>query len=465
MKQKQKKLNNEITEIGITKDSLTGRGGLALILRYLKNIGIIPIISKIFAEIRKSRKGRDIEAIISQLICYFIDGSKQTMTRFDELAESDGYSKTIETAKEDMCSSHIIKRFFKSSKEMMFKRLQNLLLELFIWRLKIEKPKIIILGIDTMVLDNDDAKKREGVSFTYKKVNGYHPLHIYWKGYVVNMAFHEGSEAPNHGNDLFETIEATVKIIRKKYNRKVKIIVVSDSGFFGEQYFNFMDKLKVYFICGGMIIDQIKLNLMLRLQKEWRQFEVDPDKSNTLEYLDFRDKRHKWKQDRRAIYTKQMDKNGQFHLEFDRPENIIYTNLEKDNLSNSIILKKYLEAEEIIRLYRMRAKDELVNRGIKEFSDETLPFKSFVSNGVYYYLSLISFNLLTAFQKDTLAAIPLEIPVGSYPDTIRRLFIDIAGKVVKSGRKIILKFESCVYERLKLGELWNKCCESVPLVC
>ena len=32
----------------------------------------------------------------------------------------------------------------------------------------VEKPKMIILNIDTMVMDNDDARKREGVKVTYK---------------------------------------------------------------------------------------------------------------------------------------------------------------------------------------------------------------------------------------------------------------------------------------------------------
>ena len=33
---------------------------------------------------------------------------------------------------------------------------------LFIWRLHIENPKIIILGIDIMIMENDSLKKREG---------------------------------------------------------------------------------------------------------------------------------------------------------------------------------------------------------------------------------------------------------------------------------------------------------------
>lgn len=44
---------------------------------------------------------------------------------------------------------------------------------LFLWRLRIGKPKVIKLGIDTMVMDNDEAEKREGVEPTYKKVKGF----------------------------------------------------------------------------------------------------------------------------------------------------------------------------------------------------------------------------------------------------------------------------------------------------
>ena len=231
--------NNQIKEIGITSDSLTGRGGLAFVVRFLKNINIIPLVSDVFKEVRKSRKGRDIEKILAQLFYFFIDGSKFTMAHFDELAKDEGYIKTIESTKKDMSSSHVMKRFFNKAKNTMFKELQKILLRLFIWRLCIEKPNVIILGLDTMVLNNDDAKKRMGVSCTYKKVCGYHPLHIYWNGFIVNLAFHEGSESPNHNNDLFTILEETVKQIRKNYNKDVPIIAVSDSGFFDQKYFQF----------------------------------------------------------------------------------------------------------------------------------------------------------------------------------------------------------------------------------
>jgi hypothetical protein len=195
----------------------------------------------------------------------------------------------------------------------------------------------------------------------------------------------------------------------------------------------------------------------MRLQEEWKKFEK---KGDVIEYLDFRDKRESWKKDYRAIYTKYACEDGEFLLKFDRPETIIYTNLEDMELLKEANLEKYLDAAEIVNLYHMRAKDELVNRGIKEFVDETLPFKSFISNGVYYYLSVIAYDLLSAFQTDILApAIPME----SYPDTVRRLFIDTAGKIVKTGRKIILKFMKEVIDRLNLFDLWEKCGTAIPI--
>ena len=38
--------------------------------------------------------------------------------------------------------------------------------ELFIWRLRVDKPQVVILDLDVMVMDNDEAEAREGVTST-----------------------------------------------------------------------------------------------------------------------------------------------------------------------------------------------------------------------------------------------------------------------------------------------------------
>ncbi len=45
-----------------------------------------------------------------------------------------------------------------------------MLQHLFLWRLNLERPEVVVLNIDTMVMDNDDAPKRHGVKPIYKKI-------------------------------------------------------------------------------------------------------------------------------------------------------------------------------------------------------------------------------------------------------------------------------------------------------
>ena len=51
-----------------------------------------------------------------------------------------------------------------------------MLKELFLWRLQQEKPDMVVLTLDTMVMDNDEALQREGCDPTYTatcKAAGY----------------------------------------------------------------------------------------------------------------------------------------------------------------------------------------------------------------------------------------------------------------------------------------------------
>ncbi len=436
MAEKNKYCKNEISEIGITDDLLSGRGGLAFFCRYLKGTHVLSLITGIFDGLRKSSKGQKIENILKQIFCFFVDGSQNTMTRFDDLKNNMGYAGTIEFSKNEMASSHTMKRFLGAVTEKMVNALGHFLLELFIWRLKITRPKVIVLGVDSTVLDNNSARKREGVTLTYKMVKGFHPLLFYWGPYVIYSLFREGSAHCNHGNDLNESLEKIIGKIRKEYDKDVPVIVVSDSGFNDQKYYEWMEENGHYYICGGTMYNDIKLDLIRKLPQGWSNFER---KGDVWEYCDFRDKREKWSKGRRAIYCKRANNGDEYLLDFAKPDNLIYTNLYNQELLKKAGLEKYLAAKEIIELYLLRAKDELVNRSVKEFADETLPFKRFISNAAYYFLMLISRNLLIAMQEDALSD---SFPIGSYPDTVRRLFIDIAGKIVRRSRKIVLKFRA-----------------------
>jgi len=95
--------------LGTTGDKLTGRAGLSFFLRYLDNIGLNPLISRLFGSLRKSSKGVKAVSIFQQVLSFFVDGSSRHLTYFDQLREDEGYAASLESDAAQLCSSHSIK--------------------------------------------------------------------------------------------------------------------------------------------------------------------------------------------------------------------------------------------------------------------------------------------------------------------------------------------------------------------
>ena len=98
---------NRITSVGITTDTLTSRGGLSLFGRYIEGIGIRPTFERLFGTMRKNGKGQPIEAIMKQVLCYFMDGTSRHLVHFDRLKEDAGYAGAIESAPEPVSYTHL----------------------------------------------------------------------------------------------------------------------------------------------------------------------------------------------------------------------------------------------------------------------------------------------------------------------------------------------------------------------
>lgn len=455
--QKDGYVKSKINKFDITNDKISGRAGLVLISRYLHESGITVFLAEQFGFLKKHAKGTPLISIFHQIILFFFDGTDLHMTRFDHLKNDAGYAGIIETEENIMISSHTAKRFFNSISAVRVWLFRKILKQLFLWRLKIEKPDMIKIGIDTMVLDNNDANNREGVEPTYKKVKGFQPLQLYWGRYLIDAIFRNGKAHSNHGNHVQRIVTDIVKLIRTHYSNNVPIILLADTGFFDEKLFLVFDKLQIGFIVGGKMYKDIK-DYIDDLPDE--QFYEYKKGKRSWFYCEFADKRKTWKQFWRTVFAKPItEDDGQILLEYDRPENIIYTNLGMNNEITSSILTLRSEGETeispqaIIDSYHFRAKDELVNRAFKDFGTEHIPFKRFTSNAAYYYLMAISFLLFEAFKYDMDSK---TIPITWYAQTFRRKFIDIAGKITSRGRSRILNIPKAINASLDFAKLWNK---------
>jgi hypothetical protein len=161
---------NKINAVEVTNDTLSNRGGLSFMLRYLDNIGIYSKIEEKFGYLRKSSKGESISECARQFMALCMDGTRHSISRFDELKKDTGYAAVLERTTDTLISTSAAKRFFRKFRGNTYSSFRSILNGLFIWRLKQERPEVITLHLDTMVLDNDDAKKREGCKVTYKRV-------------------------------------------------------------------------------------------------------------------------------------------------------------------------------------------------------------------------------------------------------------------------------------------------------
>ncbi|ETR67656.1 MAG: hypothetical protein OMM_11356 [Candidatus Magnetoglobus multicellularis str. Araruama] len=162
-------MNTKINKIEVTSDILTSRGGITLFCRYLEMIGILDILQVTFGNIRKSSKGLPIISLFKQIFAYLYEGTSRHINFFDHLKQDNGYAAAIELDPSEMASASMIKRFFSAFGLFCIKPFRTILHKLFIWRVKINKPAVIQLYIDSMVMNNDDAEKRHGVQPTYKK--------------------------------------------------------------------------------------------------------------------------------------------------------------------------------------------------------------------------------------------------------------------------------------------------------
>jgi hypothetical protein len=455
---------NFIDDVQVTADCLTGRAGINLFARYLRGIDIEPHFLRLFGAIRKHTNGLATEEVFKQLMCFFFDGTSRHLTQFDVLAKDTGYAAVIETAPENMASSHAIKRFIKAMSWQRALRFRRLLLQLFLWRLRHESPEVIILGLDTMVMDNDDAPKREGVEPTYKKILGFAPLQMTWGRFIIDAVFRSGDTHSNHADHASKMIKHVVHMIRTHYSKTVPIIIRMDSGFSDQKLFAVVDTLGAGYICGGRFMNDIKA-LVKGIPESAYQHHFGKNEEDVWEFLEFGDRRASWNHFLRAIFWRPLLEEKQFLLPGSRPGTFVYTNLGMggavDKQLQASGLGDMAKAEVVIHTYHGRGEDELVHRSFKDFGFEELPFKRFAPNTAMYYVMVTAFFLFETFKQDVSSSV---IPTTSFPTTLRRKLVDVAAKIVTHAGRVVLKVTADVMERLNFKELWQRSL-AVPQFC
>jgi hypothetical protein len=219
------------------------------------------------------------------------------------------------------------------------------------------------------------------VRSTHKKVKGFAPLQMSWGRFLIDAVFRRGDTHSNHSDTAQKMIRHIVARIRKHYRADVPIIIRMDSGFFDQKIFEVCEEIKVGYICGGKLYQDITDYVAGLDSSLWRPYQ------RRWEYVELGDRRGSWKEFRRAVFYRSKCNEHQLLFDFARPGTILYTNLGMGKAIDEQ-LKEWgqddlLETEKIIDLYQDRGRDELVHRALKDFGFEELPFKCFAPNAAF----------------------------------------------------------------------------------
>lgn len=459
------KYNNpkcRINKIEVTDDKINGRGGLVAINRYLSEINMFELFEKLLKGFRRRRDSISLSILIKQILIYFIDGTQKSISGFDNLRGDESYASVLELEQSQLVSSHSVKRFFR--KFLSYRQsfiLNKILNTLFIWRLSVLSPKIILLDMDTTALNNENAQKREGNSPTYKSFKGFHPQNLTWNGFVIDTVFRRGSAHSNHGEDVGKALRRVVRLIRKRYDENVPILITFDSAYLDEKNLSYLNKkLDIGFICYGKMYPYIKEKIDSVPEDEFNRYSKG---KQVWHYYEYKSKPKSWKTEEnlRTIFTTcSSDENGQMLLDFSFSDSVLFTNIGCNNkVTNQLKEAGYedmLGTEKIIESAHMRGKYELCNRSLKDFMlSENLPFKRFGMNSAYYHMMVIAHFLCESYKQDVIEATEISgIKSNCYPTTFRRFFIDFAIQITKTSNTVSMKLRENIYRRLNMKKLW-----------
>ena len=399
-----------------TNEKLTPRTGIAILGEYLKGMNLERLCNDNLPKAKRSNGYSAFEFIYPLILMLhsggrFLDDIREikvdlALTRLLKI-------KNIPTA--SAISKYLVKHGIngedgmrKINKKCLPKYLKNI-------------DEELILDIDATFIE----AHKNTAKWSYKDAPGYMPMigHING-GYVIDIDFREGNEAPASRNlEFIKQCELQLPI-GKKFNR-----FRADSASYQADIFNYCEKKNILFTVTAKKNKNVFESIKRIKDEAWQSFS---------------------KREKIAEFTHTMqDTNNAFRMIVIKKD-ITPTLPHLEGYVSDEVMMQYqdeiyyciatndndLTSEEIIKLHRQRAQTS--ENKIKElkngFNMSYLPSSNLEANAFYFYIGVVAYNLFLLFkqildknlQKHTVK-------------TIRYKLYNIASKVISHAREVIVK--------------------------
>lgn len=410
-------------KLEITKDEITPRSGLAVYAEFLRALGIDRLIEK-YMPLPSSNRGKRPWQFIEPLMLMIYGGGRH-IEDLREIKDDKALRKVI--GAQDIPSTSTfgdwLKRMGRGKGLYGVKKVDEKIVKDIVKR---HEGNDYTLWVDAFTIEAEKEEAR----MTYKGFPGYHPLIGALKEVpvILKEEFREGNEHP--GARAVEFLEGSLKAMPS--GKGIRHLG-SDSALYQAEVINRCRSKGITFTITADQDSAVKEAIKGIPDREWRPLKDRDGIKTDREVAETVHSMEKTEEAFRLIVIRWINPQRNLFFREDYCYHCIATDLE-------------VSPQEIVWTHNERGQIENYIKELKGgFGMEQMPSGEFLANAVYFALGVLVYNT-TAAQK--LFLLPKEWAKKTI-HTIRWALIQVAGKVVRHGRRLTLKLAT-TYEKYKL---------------
>lgn len=293
-------------------------------------------------------------------------------------------------------SRHTLVRFLDNMTEESLKSIEDLNLELLTNHINHLGLSTLTIDIDGTVLSSRGKPElsEKGYNNIKRGAYSYFPITAYLAqtGHFLKIKNRSGNVHDSNGSTKF--IQSLVDDLKFHSNKKLRIQIRHDSGFFDEKRFKMYESNNIEYAAKVPFWRYPIFKQKIVAQKKWNTI----DKTTT--YFFKKMKLDNWEDERFFLFIRRekpkKKKQKNYQLDLFEPEDCSYEY--SAICTNMTYTAKNLNSFMLGRSAQEKAIAELKN----EFSFDKIPAKSYNANSSFMQLSMISYNLMTSFQLEAL---------------------------------------------------------------